>query len=468
MAEIIDNRQVFSLFEVAASIRKTLAERYKSAFWVKAEMNKLNLYSHSGHCYPELVEKRDGKVIAQIKSNLWKVDYERINADFQRILKEPLRDGVTILFCATVTFDPSYGLSLRILDIDPSYSLGELERERQETLQRLKAEGIYDRNKQLPIPLLPQRIAVISVETSKGYSDFLKVINHNAWNYKFFLQLFPSLLQGERSVQSICNQLRRIKKVIHHFDVVAIIRGGGGDVGLSSYNNYQLASEIARFPIPVLTGIGHSTNETVAEMVSHKNAITPTELADFLLQKFHDFSNPLTRCQEIIIERSRRILQDEHVRFKGTVRFFRSVTNNQLQRTHDRLNRYTDAVLNHSGFVVKRHSERLNNKSRDLQQAIFRALPAYRFELQSLEQQVKDEAYHLLKGRREHLAQLEKSVSILDPVNVLRRGYSITLSDGKAITNSAELANGAQITTLLADGSVESHVIRTLKPSEDE
>lgn len=468
MAEIINNRQVFSLFEVAASIRKTLAERYKSAFWVKAEMNKLNLYSHSGHCYPELVEKRDGKVIAQIKSNLWKVDYERINADFLKVLKEPLRDGITILFCATVTFDPSYGLSLRILDIDPSYSLGELERERQETLERLRAERIYDSNKHLSLPLLPQRIAVISVETSKGYSDFLKVINHNAWNYKFFLHLFPSLLQGERSVQSICNQLRRIRKVIHHFDVVAIIRGGGGDVGLSSYNNYQLAREIALFPIPVLTGIGHSTNETVAEMVSHKNAITPTELADFLLQKFHDFSNPLTRFQEVIIERSRRMLQDEHVRFKGTVRFFRSVTNSQLQRTHDRLSRYTDAVLNHSGFVVRRHADRLNNKCKDLQQAVFRALPAFRFELQRIEHQVREEAFHSLKSGRERLSQLEKSVSILDPVNVLRRGYSITLANGKAVTNSADLANGAQITTLLANGSVESEVTKILKSTDDE
>src|SRR5687768_5031155 len=213
MPETINSKKVFSLVEVTLSIQRTIAERYKTPFWVKAEMNKLNHYSHSGHCYPELVEKKDGKVIALIKSNLWKSDFDRINQNFIKVLKEPLRDGVNILFCASISFDSSHGLSLRILDIDPSFSLGELEREKQETLERLKKEGIFNLNKSLTLPLLPQRIAIISVETSKGYSDFLKVIEQNPWGYKFFKLLFPSLLQGDRSVISICNQLRQIKKI---------------------------------------------------------------------------------------------------------------------------------------------------------------------------------------------------------------------------------------------------------------
>ena len=221
MAEIVNNRKIFSLIEVTISIQKAIAERYKSVFWVKAEMNKLNHYSHSGHCYPELVEKSDGRVIAQMKSNLWKTDFDRINHNFLKVLKEPLKDGIKILFCASISFDPVHGLGLRILDIDPSFSLGELEKEKQETLERLKREGIFQSNKLLKLPVLPQRIAVISVETSKGYSDFLKVIEHNPWGYKFFKFLFPSLLQGERSIASICSQLERIKNVRHHFDVVA-------------------------------------------------------------------------------------------------------------------------------------------------------------------------------------------------------------------------------------------------------
>jgi exodeoxyribonuclease VII large subunit len=299
MPEIINKKKVFSLIEVTLSIQKTISERYKSSFWVKAEMNKLNNYSYSGHCYPDLVEKKDGRVIAQMKSNLWKNDFNRINNNFLTVLKEPIKDGIKILFCATITFDPSHGLSLRIIDIDPAYSLGELEREKQETIAKLNREGIFRNNRRLTLPLLPQRIAIISVETSKGYADFLKVIGNNPWGYKFFYFLFPALLQGEKSINSILHQLGRIGKVTKHFDVVAIIRGGGGDVGLSSYNNYELAKEIALFPIPVITGIGHSTNETVAEMVSFSNAITPTELADLLIQKFHNFSVPLKKRKKL-------------------------------------------------------------------------------------------------------------------------------------------------------------------------
>src|SRR5687767_10336036 len=146
MPETISDKKVFSLLEVTLSIQKTISDRYKNSFWVKAEMNKLNHYAHSGHCYPELVEKKDGKVIALIKSNLWKSDFEQINQNFMKVLKEPLKDGINILFCASISFDPSHGLSLRILDIDPSFSLGELEREKQETLERLKKEGIFNLN----------------------------------------------------------------------------------------------------------------------------------------------------------------------------------------------------------------------------------------------------------------------------------------------------------------------------------
>lgn len=159
-------------------------------------MNKLNFYKQSGHCYPELVEKKDGKIIAQIKSHLWRDDFNRVNNNFQRILKEPLKDGIKILFQAKITFDPVHGLALWIIDIDSSYTLGDLEREKQETIKQLKEEGIFNKNKTLNLPLLPQRIAIISVETSKGYADFLKVIETNSWNYKFFHILFPSLLQG--------------------------------------------------------------------------------------------------------------------------------------------------------------------------------------------------------------------------------------------------------------------------------
>src|SRR5690606_37001676 len=262
--------KIFTLSQVAGSIKKTLTERYTSSFWVKAEMNKLNHYSHSGHCYPDLVEKNNGKVIAEMRSVLWKGDYLRINNRFVDLLQEPLKDGITVLMLVNISFDAVYGVSLRIIDIDPSFSLGELAREKQETINRLRNENLLQANKKLRFPLLPKRLAIISVETSKGLADFLKIINGNPWGYKFEYSLFPALLQGDKAVQSIRNQLENIRINQHNFDALAIIRGGGGDIGLACYNDYLLSRDLAQFPLPVLTGIGHATNETVSEMVAYQ------------------------------------------------------------------------------------------------------------------------------------------------------------------------------------------------------
>src|SRR5699024_7019962 len=303
MAETSQKRKIYSLSFVAKSIQKTIAKRYTQAYWIKAELNKLNYYQHSGHCYPELVEKKEGRVLTQIRSTLWKNDYQRINKSFLKLLKEPLKDGIKVLIFATIEFHPEYGLSLHILDIDPSFTLGDLEKEKQKSIEKLKKEGIFNQNKKIKFPVLPQRIAVISVQTSKGYADFLNVLGNAKKNnnYAFFQMLFPSLLQGDQAVFSLRKQLNRIRKVAHHFDIVVIVRGGGGEIGLTCYNNYELAKDIALFPIPVLTGIGHATNLTVAEMVAYKNAITPTGLAEELIRKFDEFAFPVEEYKKQVL-----------------------------------------------------------------------------------------------------------------------------------------------------------------------
>jgi exodeoxyribonuclease VII large subunit len=390
MSESIAGRTAFSLREVALEIQQTLQERHSGWIWVKAEINKLNLYPHSGHSYPELVEKQDGKVIAQMRANLWKDDFNRINRTFLEVLKEPLKDGILVLLQARVTFDPVYGLALRILDIDPSYSLGELEREKQQTIATLKKEGIFEQNKAAFLPLLPQRVAVISVETSKGYADFKKVIGQNPWGYHFFMMLFPALLQGDQAAGQIIAQLRRIRRAATHFDLVAIIRGGGGDVGLSCYNSLELAREVAQFPLPVMTGIGHSTNETVTEMVSYRNAITPTELADLLIQKFHNFSVPVKEAEKTL----------------GTI--------------------------------------------------VLHLLSAKRTELSGMQALLALATQrHLLKEKRE-IEHLETTVRLTDPVHVLKRGYSITLKDGRPVTSPAQVLSGEEIETRLYEGTIRS------------
>ncbi|MCC6257107.1 MAG: exodeoxyribonuclease VII large subunit [Chitinophagaceae bacterium] len=482
MPEEISGKTVFSLYEVAQGIRATLAKAYPNSYWIKAELNKLNYYPHSGHCYPELVEKRDNKITAQMRSNLWREDYRRINAAFIQLINEPLKDGIKILLQAKIEFHPEYGLALHILDIDPGYTLGDLEREKQESIKRLKEEGLFTRNQELRMPLLPQRIAIISVESSNGFADFMKVMENatTTWGYSFFHLLFPSLLQGDKAVDSILQQLNQIKKVAKHFDVVAIIRGGGGDIGLSCYNNYKLAKQIALFPIPVITGIGHATNQTVSEMVAFENAITPTKLAEFIIQRFHNFSIPVQKAEEKIIDKSKRILEEERAKLKTAGKLLVSVFGRVVFNERAQIRQGIKILCLQTGFILKTNKEAIAGIPKQIGKGTEYLLGQ---QLQQLELttramhrgggvKLKDSSQGLirlmnqlqqmailgLKENRLALQAVEKNLENLRPEAVLKRGYSITRVDGKAITNSAEVNPGDLICTTLHQGEVISIV----------
>lgn len=459
MPEKIYDRTIFSLSEVTKSIQDTLAERYTSSFWVKAEMIKLNHYPQSGHCYPDLVEKAGGKIIAEIRSNIWNDDYLRINDNFLRVLHEPLKNGINVLFSAKISFHPVYGLSLRILDIDPSYSLGELEKEKQKTIEKIKKEGIFNSNKFLKPALLPKRIAIISAQTSKGYADFLNVIDSNTWGYQFFHMLFPAHLQGENAVESITNQLSRVKKVKHHFDAVTIIRGGGGDVGLTCYNNFELSKTIALFPIPVLTGIGHSTNETVAEMVAFKNAITPTELADYLIQQFHNFAVPVQKAQESIIDKCSRLISDEKSKMLNTVRFFKSVALSMMIKSRNDLKNELKSLLLQANYFIQRRRERhITQNLILLEQGSMKVILTNRSTIESVKTSIFNKSSLFLQVEKKTVENTEKNIDLLDPVNVMKRGYSITMMNNKVVKKVEGIKEGDILETILKDGKITSTV----------
>ena len=465
MPEKISDRTIFSLSEVTRSIQKTLSERYTRTFWVKAEMNRLNRYPQSGHCYPDLVEKLEGKIVAEIRSTIWKDDFQRINDNFLKVLHEPLKSGINILFCAKISYNPVHGLSLSIVDIDPSYSLGELEKEKQLTIEKIRQEGIFNANKSLKPELLLKRIAIISVDTSKGYSDFRAVLDGNEWGYQFFHMLFPSLLQGEHAVESILGQLDRIRKVICHFDAVAIIRGGGGDVGLTCYNHYELSRAVALFPIPVITGIGHSTNETVAEMIAYKNAITPTELADYLIQRFHNFSVPLGKAQEFIIERFSSRMREEKLRVLNAVRYFKSVTIANLAAGRSHIQHELSALAQQTDYLVKRrrhdHALILSGLQKNNQMLILRCSQ----HISQTAYELKKEVISFLKAGSISLGAIEKNVDLVDPKNVLNRGYSITLVNGRVLKSAGDTFEGTILKTILADGEIIS-VAKTINKTD--
>lgn len=449
--------KIFTLKQVVSSVRKTIEDRYANLYWVKAEMHKLNQFP-SGHCFPELLQKENGKIVAQISGSIWKHNFERINKRFIEVVKEPIKDDTTLLLQVKVNFHELYGLSLQIMDIDPNYALGELQKEREDTLRRLQKEGLINKNQGLDFPVLPKRIAVISAESSKGLSDFMQVISKNPWNYRFFTMLFPASLQGDNAERSISDQLKRIHRVKHHFDCVVIVRGGGGEVGLSCYNNYSLCKNIASFSLPILTGIGHSTNLTVAEMISYRNAITPTELGDFLIQAFHNFSVPVKNTIKRIKASSLVITSEAQLRLKSESKLFKNVVKQTVMQNKQIVNSSLKELASSVKFSVL-HQQ---NSIRKNEQGVYRnarfLVSNQTSELGKLNVSLPVVVKAKFLSETNKVINIAQSIRLMDPINVLNRGFSITLLNGKTIGKNNKVKNGDLILTKTATFNVKSKV----------
>jgi exodeoxyribonuclease VII large subunit len=429
----MSEKQVFTLQQVVRSIKKTLEDRYTQNYWVKAEMHKLNKYP-SGHAFPELVQKDENKIVAQITGTIWKQQLERINTKFIEVVKEPLREGTTLLLLVKINYSETFGLGLQILDIDPSFSLGELQKQREETLQKLAKEGLLNLNQKLHFPLLPKRIAIISADSSKGLSDFLQVLQENEKSYFIFTHLFNAYLQGDVAVQSIISALKKIKRVKDHFDIVIIVRGGGAEVGMTCYNNYDLCKAIAEFPLPVLTGIGHSTNLNVAEMVSFRNEITPTKLAEFLLQTFREFEQEIKRLNREMMAHSLQLIDKTKQDFNGQVRVFKHASLRFTDSLKNELNQQIIELKNTTRYFLKNENDAVLSLKNDYRIVTKEIITAERNTLSLISKPIKGSLLHFFERKESDLEQLEKTVNILNPSNVLQRGYSLTLLNGKILS----------------------------------
>lgn len=460
-----ENRQIFSLKQVVSSIRKTIEERYQTAYWVKAEMHKLNLYP-SGHAFPELVQKENDKIVAQINASIWNHNFQRINKQFIEVVKEPLKEGTTLLLQVKVVFHETFGLSLQILDIDPNYALGELQREREETLKKLQAERLINANQQLDFPLLPQRVAIISGDTSKGLSDFMKVLNNNPWGYQFFTMLFQAYLQGDVAAPSIIEQLKRIEKVKHHFDVVVIVRGGGGEVGLSCYNNYELCKAITSFSLPVLTGIGHSTNMTVAELVAFRNAITPTELADFLLQTFHEFAVPINDARKVLRSSSVRIIDFTKQVFNAETKHFKNSATNYLLEAKNGLVLKSQKFKNEAKSQLSKNRDKVNSAQNESRIFSNQLIKHQQEKVEEITLLFPTKINNRLEKEQLRVLEMENMVRLMDPKNVLKRGYSITTLNGQTIQKNNQAKIGDTIQTVTFDFELSSTILKTEEHGE--
>jgi exodeoxyribonuclease VII large subunit len=456
----MSEKQVFTLQQVVRSIKKTLEDRYTQNYWVKAEMHKLNKYP-SGHAFPELVQKDENKIVAQITGTIWKQQLERINTKFIEVVKEPLKEGTTLLLLVKINYSETFGLGLQILDIDPSFSLGELQKQREETLRKLAKEGLLNLNQKLHFPLLPKRVAIISADSSKGLSDFLQVLQENEKSYFIFTHLFNAYLQGDVAVQSIISALKKIKRVKDHFDIVIIVRGGGAEVGMTCYNNYDLCKAIAEFPLPVLTGIGHSTNLNVAEMVSFRNEITPTKLAEFLLQTFREFEQETKRLNREMIAHSLQIIDKTKQDFNGQVRIFKHASLRFTDSLKNELNQQIIELKNTTRYFLKNENDAVLSLKNDYRIVTKEIITAERNTLSLISKPIKGSLLHFFERKESDLEQLEKTVNILNPSNVLQRGYSLTLLNGKILSTKNKPKKGDLIESKTNSLTLFSRVEKT-------
>ncbi|MBU2018942.1 MAG: exodeoxyribonuclease VII large subunit [Bacteroidetes bacterium] len=475
----MNQKKIFTLKQVVKSIQKTFDERYKQAYWIKVELHKLNQYP-TGHCFPELVHKENDKIVAQLNGTIWKTTLDNINKRFHEIVKEPIKEGTTLLILAKIQYHPTFGAGLLILDIDPHYSLGELQREKDETLLYLQKHNLLNKNKSLSFPLLPKRIAIISAETSKGLSDFFSVLSKREPNYYFVTHLFRAALQGDAAVQSIVRQLDKIEKLKDLFDVVVIVRGGGGEAGLTCYNHLTLCKKIANFPLPILTGIGHSTNTTVAEMIAFENGITPTELAEMLIRCFDVYSEPLIKFKSSIEKTTQQFIKTHLLELHAKSELLKA-RSSKLVSNHQMSNRHLSEKVAQSckRFLQERKSlqtnltNKLAVKTKSLltqfksdtknagQYLSFHSsslLKDYRLKTNQLQSQISLLPPQKLELLHTGINVIEDKIKILSPEQVLKRGFTITHFNGKSVSNENQPKIGDKITTFTSSEKIESSI----------
>lgn len=456
--ETFNEKPVYTLTEILKSIETVITRTYPHPYYIKAEIVKLNYYPHSGHCYPELVEKEGAKIKTQMRAIIWSSQFRDINERFTRITGEPMKEGISILCLATIEFDVKYGLSLHIQDVEPTYTVGELIRNKTMVIDRLKKEKIFTSNKEREWPLLPKRIAVISVETSKGYGDFMVTLQNNPYQYKFECTLYPSILQGDKAITTITARLEEIKTQLHRYDCVVIIRGGGGDVGLTCYDDYELASAVATFPLPVIAGIGHSTNITVTDMVAFQSKITPTDVANFLIEKFRDFDKRIEEYKGFIGSYGFNLIRNAGLQLAASQQTrdhiaLKIITaeKHKLQQLESNRKYITGKLLHDRFSEIKQIKERLKFACTGI-------LSAQKEQLRSHHKMTLYLSKQLLDKNNREIAAMESKISLLHPDNILKRGYSITFFNRKAVSDKNDLKPGNKIVTKFYNGEIESIV----------
>lgn len=405
----------FSLSELNRRVRDAIRDRLPETYWLRAETSDVRR-NQNGHCYLEFVEKdaTTGNIVAKARGMVWANVFQMLSVYFQAETGQTFASGLSVLVRVAVDFHELYGYSLTVVDIDPTFTVGEMALNRQRVLRQLEDEGVLTLNKELALPELANRIAVISSPTAAGYEDFRDQLDKNPSGFAFYTRLFPAVMQGERSEASIIGALEKIYLHKDLFDAVAIIRGGGATSDLNCFDSYLLAANCAQFPLPIISGIGHERDVTVLDVVAHTRAKTPTAVAEFLIAHISGTVSRLIDLQDRLISKSQSVLTDEKSHLLSLTKEVIYQSNMRLQQKWARLQRVSETAR----FAVR----------------------------QLLQQQL-----HFVDAKAEY-------IRMVSPENVLKRGYTLTLKDGKIVKSANELSPNDAIETRFGDGTIQSRV----------
>lgn len=434
---MIEKQKRLSLYELNSIVRDVIEMSMPDSYWVEAELSEAR-EGYGGHCYMELIEKdeRSNTPIAKAHAACWRNRWMLLRPHFERVTGQQIHAGMKVLLKVHPQFHENYGFSWIVDDIDPTYTMGDMARKRQEIIATLKAEGVFELQKELELPMFCQHIAVISSATAAGYGDFCNQLADNEYGLRFVTELYPAIMQGEGVEQSVIRALNRINEEYERWDCVVIIRGGGATSDLSGFDTLELAENVANFPLPIITGIGHERDESVLDMISYQRVKTPTAAAAFLIEHLTRVYARVMDAQETIVNEVKHRLQMERMRLERLSNqiptLFSLVKTKQGAHLDKLMNRMTSAV-----------QDRLSLSHRKMDMLSSKIQPC-------IDKKMVKELHRL--------EMLEQRCKALDPELLLRRGYSITLKDGKCVRNADELRKGDIIETKFAKGITKSVV----------
>lgn len=449
-----------SLLELNKSIQEKIKLNFPESIWVVAEISELKI-NRNGHCYIELIEKDaiNENIIAKSRATIWAFTFRMLKPYFESATGHELASGLKILVQVNIEFHELYSFSLNIIDIDPNYTLGDLAQKKAETLRKLEEDGIINMNKELEFALVPQKIAIISSETAAGYQDFLHQLTNNKYGYKYYLKLFPSLMQGLQAEESIIDSLEKVFQHDHFFDIVVIIRGGGSQADLNNFNNYLLAANVAQFPIPILTGIGHDKDESIVDLVAYKKLKTPTAVAEFIIEKTLEFEQTVDFYKERIYDIAINFINHQKTKLIRSSSVFIPLTKNILEKQNNKLSIIQEKYKNSSFKLIDKNKNNLRSYFNSLHHSTTKSLLSAKQNINYLNQKFFSGTTQLIKENYTLLEHYKNKAELLDPVQILKRGYSITYTTNREVIKKIhQIKRNDEVITKLFDGEFRSTV----------